>query len=107
MVIKELAVQDEYAKTFVFEKEGHTLGNILRIEIMKEYFRAFFLTFSPDVELCGYTIPHPLEKKMNLRVQTKGKHTAYEALEKGATRIINLCDETLTVFNAALDKPAQ
>ena len=30
------------------------------------------LFFSPDVEFCGYSIPHPSEKKVNLRIQTKG-----------------------------------
>lgn len=31
------------------------------------------LTFySPQVEFCGYTIPHPSENKMNLRIQTTG-----------------------------------
>lgn len=28
---------------------------------------------SPGVEFCGYTIPHPSEAKMNLRIQTYGK----------------------------------
>jgi DNA-directed RNA polymerase subunit L len=28
---------------------------------------------SPDVEFCGYSIPHPSEAKMNLRIQTYGK----------------------------------
>lgn len=27
---------------------------------------------SPEVELCGYSIPHPSEAKMNLRIQTYG-----------------------------------
>lgn len=27
---------------------------------------------SPDVEFCGYTIPHPSESKMNIRIQTYG-----------------------------------
>lgn len=27
---------------------------------------------SPNVEFCGYTIPHPSEQKMNLRIQTYG-----------------------------------
>lgn len=27
---------------------------------------------SPEVELCGYSIPHPSEAKMNIRIQTYG-----------------------------------
>lgn len=30
------------------------------------------IRFSPDVEFCGYTIPHPSESKMNVRIQTYG-----------------------------------
>ncbi|KAH8158406.1 hypothetical protein CIB48_g9848 [Xylaria polymorpha] len=50
------------AASFEFLKEGHTLGNALRYIIMK----------NPDVEFCAYTIPHPSEDKMNLRIQTYG-----------------------------------
>ena len=28
---------------------------------------------SPDVEFCGYSIPHPSEDKMNIRIQTYGR----------------------------------
>jgi DNA-directed RNA polymerase I and III subunit RPAC2 len=33
------------------------------------------LTFapSPEVEFCGYSIPHPSEAKMNVRIQTYGE----------------------------------
>ncbi|VEN61534.1 unnamed protein product [Callosobruchus maculatus] len=52
------------SKTFVFNDEGHTLGNALRC-IISSY---------PDVEFCGYTIPHPAENKMHFRIQMyKGK----------------------------------
>lgn len=27
---------------------------------------------SPAVEFCGYTIPHPSDPKMNVRIQTNG-----------------------------------
>ena len=28
---------------------------------------------SPEVEYCGYSIPHPSEDRLNIRVQTTGK----------------------------------
>jgi hypothetical protein len=31
---------------------------------------------SPDVEFCGYSIPHPSEEVMNLRIQTWGKNVS-------------------------------
>jgi len=30
--------------------------------------------YSPDVEFCGYSIPHPSEAVMNLRIQTWGTY---------------------------------
>lgn len=30
------------------------------------------LPSSPDVEFCAYSIPHPSEDKMNVRIQTYG-----------------------------------
>ena len=31
-------------------------------------------THSPDVTFCGYSVPHPSEHKINLRIQTNGMH---------------------------------
>ena len=68
------------AASFEFEKEDHTLGNALRYVIMKKSVCLWhvnevilILSCSPDVEFCGYSIPHPSEAKMNLRIQTWGK----------------------------------
>ncbi|KAL4793495.1 DNA-directed RNA polymerase [Aspergillus venezuelensis] len=81
------------AASFQFEGEGHTLGNALRYAIMK----------NPDVEFCGYTIPHPSEAKMNIRIQTYDNTTAIEALEKGLDSLMDLCDVVTDKFTAARD----
>ncbi|KAL4950147.1 DNA-directed RNA polymerase [Aspergillus filifer] len=81
------------AASFQFEGEGHTLGNALRYAIMK----------NPDVEFCGYTIPHPSEAKMNIRIQTYDNTTATEALEKGLDSLMDLCDVVTDKFTAARD----
>jgi DNA-directed RNA polymerase I and III subunit RPAC2 len=31
--------------------------------------------YSPDVDFCGYSIPHPSVAKMNVRIQTTGKYS--------------------------------
>lgn len=89
----QLPGSSDTAASFEFEREDHTLGNALRYMIMKKY--VFFapavaaptncasketdrsLSFrppaSPDVEFCGYSIPHPSEAKMNVRIQTYGE----------------------------------
>ncbi|KAL3448568.1 DNA-directed RNA polymerase [Aspergillus insuetus] len=71
----------ETAASFQFEGEGHT----------------------PDVEFCGYTIPHPSESKMNLRIQTYDTTTAVEALEKGLDTLMDLCDVVTDKFTTARD----
>ncbi|CAN0209296.1 unnamed protein product, partial [Hapterophycus canaliculatus] len=40
--------------------EDHTLGNALRHVLME----------NKEVDFCGYSVPHPSEPKMNLRLQT-------------------------------------
>ncbi|MCJ1307522.1 RNA polymerase subunit AC19 [Agyrium rufum] len=83
----------ETAASFEFEGEDHTLGNALRYMIMK----------NPEVEFCGYSIPHPSEAKMNVRIQTYDGTTALEALEKGFDDLADLCDIVTDKFTAARD----
>ncbi|KAJ5109821.1 hypothetical protein N7532_002466 [Penicillium argentinense] len=84
----------ETAASFQFEGEGHTMGNALRYAIMK----------NPAVEFCGYTIPHPSDAKMHLRIQTTDSTTAVEALEKGFSDLMDLCDVVSEKFTAARDQ---
>jgi len=46
--------------TFYFRDEDHTLGNSLR----------YVLSLTPHVSFVGYTVPHPSNPIMNLRIQT-------------------------------------
>ncbi|CAI7667715.1 unnamed protein product [Penicillium discolor] len=84
----------ETAASFQFEGEGHTMGNALRYAIMK----------NPAVEFCGYTIPHPSDSKMNVRIQTNDTTTALEALEKGFNDLMDLCDVVTEKFTASRDQ---
>ncbi|ENN81004.1 probable DNA-directed RNA polymerases I and III subunit RPAC2 [Dendroctonus ponderosae] len=79
------------SKTFVFQNEGHTLGNALK-GIISSY---------PNVQFCGYTVPHPAENQMHLRIQMfKGQ--AIDALKKGLADLIQVCDITLDKFDEAV-----
>lgn len=75
------ATSDGFAASFQIIDEDHTLGNALRYMIMK----------NPDVEFCGYSIPHPSENKLNIRIQTYGGMTAVQALHKGLDDLADLC----------------
>lgn len=80
--IRVLSGATETAASFQFDGEDHTLGNALRYTIMK----------NPDVEFCGYSIPHPSESKMNLRIQTYDGVSVYTVLEKGLEDLMAMCD---------------
>ncbi|KAJ3327214.1 RNA polymerase subunit AC19, partial [Blyttiomyces sp. JEL0837] len=73
---------DDESITFVIKDEDHTLGNALRYMLMK----------NPDVEFCGYTIPHPSEFKIHLRIQTKKDVKAADALIKALDELTNLTE---------------
>merc|ERR1712002_529723 len=57
------------AASFTVNKEDHTLGNILRAQLLKD----------PKVLFAGYKIAHPLEHSFVLRVQTTEDYTPKEA----------------------------
>ncbi|KAK4548520.1 RNA polymerase subunit AC19 [Oleoguttula mirabilis] len=82
------------AASFAFEKEDHTLGNALRYMIMK----------NPDVEFCGYSIPHPSETVMNLRIQTWDNVSVYDVLRRGLSDLAELCDVVEDKFTVARDE---
>ena len=63
----------------MFSNEDHTLGNMLRV----------VLSGHSDVEFVGYSIPHPSDTKMNLRLQTLTNDTN-EVLEEGLKTVQNM-----------------
>ena len=48
------------AGTFIMMKEDHTLGNLLRIQLLRD----------EQVRFAGYRIPHPLKFETQLRIET-------------------------------------
>lgn len=53
----------------------------------------------PETDFCGYSVPHPYEPKMNVRLQTKGMPTG-KVLLKGFVRMEKLCDDLSDCFSA-------
>lgn len=88
------ALDDGTAASFQITDEDHTLGNALRYIIMK----------NPEVEFCGYSIPHPSENKMNVRIQTYGNITAVEALHQGLDNLAELCTVVEDKFTEKVDQ---
>ncbi|KAK2958455.1 putative DNA-directed RNA polymerases I and III 16 kDa polypeptide [Blattamonas nauphoetae] len=79
---------DEKNATFIFENEDHTLGNPLRYVLSKH----------PDVSFVGYSVPHPYEEKMHLRIQTKSK-PARDVLKEAT----NTLEEMMTTLKGKME----
>ncbi|KAL5119091.1 RNA polymerase subunit AC19 [Pleosporales sp. CAS-2024a] len=92
--IRVLSGATETAASFQIDGEDHTLGNALRYIIHK----------NPDVEFCGYSIPHPSEAKMNLRIQTYDGVSVYTVLEKGLADLMAMCDVVEEKFKMSRDE---
>lgn len=50
--------------TYKIEIEDHTLGDLIRIFLLK----------NEEVKFAGYRLPHPLENILEIKVQTNEKH---------------------------------
>eukprot|EP00406_Dinophysis_acuminata_P061079 CAMPEP_0179293436 /NCGR_PEP_ID=MMETSP0797-20121207/43372_1 /TAXON_ID=47934 /ORGANISM="Dinophysis acuminata, Strain DAEP01" /LENGTH=115 /DNA_ID=CAMNT_0021002583 /DNA_START=40 /DNA_END=387 /DNA_ORIENTATION=+ len=86
---------DPTVATYQFRGEDHTLGNAMRNMLMKD----------PDVEFAGYSVPHPLQDYMNLRVQThKDTKTADEAVVVALDGLTGVCDHILKTYKKAVKK---
>ncbi|TPX31024.1 DNA-directed RNA polymerase [Synchytrium microbalum] len=66
--------------TIVIYKEDHTLGNLLKSQLLK----------NSKVLFAGYKIPHPLEYDVVLRIQTVSNYSPHAALEQA---IVSLREE--------------
>lgn len=92
-VLEVLAGADERCATFQLSQEDHTLGNSLR----------YVLARSRDTDFVGYSIPHPSEPKLMLRLQTVSR-PAPEVFRDGLVQLCGLCDHVTRTFDAALEQ---
>ena len=76
-----------------FFNEDHTVGNTLR----------YFLNKKAEVSFVGYSVPHPAEPKMNLRLQTSGP-PATDVLLDALSTVHSVGEHVLTTFDAALEE---
>lgn len=57
---------------------------------------------SRDVEFCGYTMPHPAEAKVHLRIQTVAKKRAVDILNRALEHLEKACDDVIDKFEDSL-----
>lgn len=93
-VIMERDTKVRNAALFHINKEDHTLGNMIRMQLLKD----------PKVLFAGYKVAHPLEHKFTIRIQTQADYTPIDAL---MTAISDLHSEVALLnerFKEAMDQ---
>ncbi|XP_066335251.1 DNA-directed RNA polymerases I and III subunit RPAC2-like [Miscanthus floridulus] len=91
------SLTDSTSSTFSIMEEDHTLANSAR----------FVLNQDPRVAFCGYSIPHPAEKKVNIRVQTTGD-AAKDVLKDALQNLMIMCQHVRgTLDNAVANHRAK
>jgi len=66
------------AATIKVVKQDHTLGNLLRAQLLQ----------MPEVLFAGYKVPHPLQPYFLIKIQTDGSVTPAAVLEQACTKLI-------------------
>uniref|UniRef100_A0A914KS63 DNA-directed RNA polymerase I subunit D n=1 Tax=Meloidogyne incognita TaxID=6306 RepID=A0A914KS63_MELIC len=82
---------DQTMLTIVLHEEDHTIGNALKHIICQ----------MPGVEFCGYNIPHPLEDKILIRIQTEKGYSAGDILCRGLEDLHTVFDQIQKKFGQA------
>ncbi|KAK7464502.1 RNA polymerase subunit AC19 [Stygiomarasmius scandens] len=80
------------AATYQIHDESHTMGNALRWMLLK----------NPHVEFCGYSVPHPSEPNIQVRIQMYDEHSSLEALLKALGDLDDLCVAVGEKYNESL-----
>lgn len=87
--LPQMVLHNDTGYDFIFDNEDDTLGNILQTTMFNKHLRDQ-KTESKKVSYVGYFCPHPLEKRMVLRVCTEGNSmdTSREVFEDGLAMIV-------------------
>lgn len=80
------------SRTFAIGNEDHTIGNALR----------HILLNNESVEFAGYSVPHPAEPVVHVRVQTHEPTTAIQALQESCETLYKQCDFVLSKIEEKL-----
>ncbi|KAG9313376.1 DNA-directed RNA polymerase [Chiua virens] len=86
------ASPDLSAATYQIFDESHTMGNALRWMLMK----------NPKVEFCGYSVPHPSENLIQLRVQMYDGLSSLGALLNALSHLDDVCNSIEDIYRASL-----
>ena len=74
---------------FTINKEDHTFGNAVKMMLLR----------NPKVRYVAYRKPHPLENKIEIKIQTNGEITPIKAFREALKNLDNDIDDCLRQLN--------
>mmetsp|Transcript_115324 Transcript_115324/g.160030 ORF Transcript_115324/g.160030 Transcript_115324/m.160030 type:complete len:116 (+) Transcript_115324:71-418(+) len=88
------APDDNCNATYSLLNEDHTLGNLMRNQLIK----------NNGVQFCAYSVPHPSEPIMNVRLQVSEGQDTNKVMKHGLKRIAKMCDALEEKFTNRLEE---
>eukprot|EP00934_Nitzschia_sp_Nitz4_P001102 Nitzschia sp. Nitz4//scaffold6_size259037//219227//219646//NITZ4_001117-RA/size259037-processed-gene-0.93-mRNA-1//-1//CDS//3329557022//1102//frame0 len=85
------------SRTFAISNEDHTIGNALRHVLIQ----------NAKVSFAGYSVPHPSDPVVHIRVQAHEPVTAVKALQEACETLHKQCDVVLEKLEEALPEVKQ
>eukprot|EP01023_Acetabularia_acetabulum_P042334 TRINITY_DN4173_c0_g2_i1.p2 TRINITY_DN4173_c0_g2~~TRINITY_DN4173_c0_g2_i1.p2 ORF type:complete len:122 (-),score=10.40 TRINITY_DN4173_c0_g2_i1:390-755(-) len=86
------------AGTFTIQREDHSLGNMIRMQLMED----------KRILFAGYRVPHPLEHRLLIKIQTDGSITPAQALDQALADLLGELHHIKQQFNKELEtRPPQ
>lgn len=80
-IVATVHAKQRNACSYTIAKEDHTIGGLLWSSLLT----------NPDVLFAGYKVPHPLEEKIVLKVETSGERvTPKKAVKKAIDQVSGL-----------------
>ena len=74
---------------FTINKEDHTFGNAVKMMLLR----------NPKVRYVAYRKPHPLENKIEIKIQTNGEITPLKAFREALKNLDNDIDDCIRQLN--------
>jgi len=75
-------------RTFIFEDEGHTLGSIL----------TYILESFSETSFCAYSIRHPSENKIYVRLKVKDGNSVEDIFKRGIQELNEMLNHVKKTF---------
>ncbi len=86
------------AGTFKIKDQDHTLGNLLKDELLRD---------KKNVLFAGYKKPHPLEKHIQVKIQTVEEKHPIEVLKQAITSVMDVNNKLRKNFEDIMKNRAQ